>query len=368
MSRPAGLIRAGFPYLKTIGNFTKTSHPYDVALGQEGRIYVLCGGGSGPVSILNLDDEDLGAFGSPDYGFRFPNYKSPYGNDGWPVRDGALLRPCQIIVDTEELIYISDEGTDRISIFNRCGEFLGKWGKRGSKDGELHRPSGIAFDKEENIYVVDTLNHRVQKFSKAGVFLGKWGQFGSDPGEFNMPWGITIDELGRIYIADWRNDRIQVFDPNMRFLFKFGSSGSCVGEFNRPSGLAVDKQGDIYVADTQNNRVQLFTEEGLYVQQFKGDATLSQSFLKPRITPRETYKIRPESGNIGLLQVLVRPRSVRVDDQLNLIIADYESHRIQIYQKNAYEISEDHVALPRRAPTLNPGFKLNPDPSVQYFG
>ncbi len=356
MARPPGLVRTGFPFLKTIGNFTKTSLPYDIALGQEGRIYALCGGGSGPVTITNMEDEDLGAFGSPDYGFRFPNVKRPYGADDWPVRDGALLRPGQIIVDKDELIYISDEGADRISVFNRHGEFLGKWGEHGSDDGQLHRPAGIAFDADEDMYVVDTLNHRVQKFTKDGSFLGSWGRLGTSEREFNMPWGITIDEIGRIYVADWRNDRVQVFDPNMDFIFEFGASGSDNGEFCRPSGVAVDKHGDIYIADTQNNRVQLFNEDGVYVQQFTGDANLSVSYREPMIRPRKTYRRRPETGDLDLVKLLGHPRSVRVDDDFNLIVADYESHRIQVYKKEAFPLGEDQVAPPRRSPTLNPAF------------
>ena len=39
MTRPYGLLRAGFPYLRTIGEFTNTSWPLDIAFGKEGRLY-----------------------------------------------------------------------------------------------------------------------------------------------------------------------------------------------------------------------------------------------------------------------------------------------------------------------------------------
>ena len=352
MTRPAGMIRAGFPYVKTIGSFTKTSIPYDLALGQEGRIYVIGGGNSGPISIIDLDDGDHGAFGAPDFGFRYPNHKCAQGNQDWPVRDGAILRPCQIIVDEDELVYVSDEGADRISIFNRQGEFLGKWGEHGSGDGQLDRSAGIAFDANENMYVVDALNHRVQKFTKDGKFIGKWGTFGTGNGEFNMPWGITIDELGDIYIGDWRNDRVQKFDSNMNFIFKFGKSGSGDGEFNRPSGIAVDKDGDIYVADTENNRVQLFTQDARFVQQFTGDAIISKSTLDRMFTGNKLSRRLRESGSLDLEKLLGRPRSVRVDDEGHLFIADYECFRIQVYKKHAFPLGEDEIAPPLRSPVL----------------
>ena len=37
----AGLLRAGFPYEKTIGMHTSSWYPIDIALGGEGRVYCL---------------------------------------------------------------------------------------------------------------------------------------------------------------------------------------------------------------------------------------------------------------------------------------------------------------------------------------
>ena len=273
MPRPYGLLRAGFPYLKSLGEFINTSFPHDIAFGKEGRIYVLCLGNSGPIAIINMEDEDLGSFGAPDFGFRLPSHKCTPGNSDWPVRDGAILWPVQIIVDAAELIYVSDEGAHRITVYDRTGEFHGKWGKFGSEDGEFNRPSGIAFDNDENMYVVDTLNHRVQKFTKDGRFLSKFGSYGTGSCEMNMPWGIHVDELGDVYVVDWRNDRVQKFDADGNFIFGFGISGSGDGEFNRPTGVAVDSDGDIYVCDRGNNRVQLFDAEGRFVQKFHGEGT-----------------------------------------------------------------------------------------------
>lgn len=41
MARPVGLLRAGFPYLKTLGMRRITNFPYDVAFGKDDVIYVL---------------------------------------------------------------------------------------------------------------------------------------------------------------------------------------------------------------------------------------------------------------------------------------------------------------------------------------
>ena len=330
------MLRAGFPYVKTLGMRFVTDFPVDVAIGGDGVVYVLCRykvDGDFLIRKLTYDDEDLGTIGTLGTG------------------DGSCLWPVTIIADQEDNLYISDEASHQIAIFSRDGAFLGKWGEEGDGDGQLNRPSGMAFDAEENVFVVDTLNHRVQKFTKDGKFLMTWGGFGSGEGQFNMPWGITVDELGDVYVADWRNDRIEKFTADGEFIFELGTSGNGDGEFNRPTGLAVDKDGDIYVADCGNNRVQLFSAEGRYVQKFVGDATLSmlaREYMMTNAVPlrlRETVCLEPQK----LFRI---PRSVRVDGQGRMFVPEQGCYRIQVYQKEAIPLEPHQVVPPLRSPTL----------------
>ena len=59
-----------------------------------------------------------------------------------------------------------------------------------------------------------------------------------------------------------------------------------------------------------------------------------------------------EMGKLEQEKYLRRPRSVRVDQELRLFVADYESYRIQIYQKDAIPLDEGTLAEPIRNPTL----------------
>ena len=334
MGRPYALLRAGFPYLKTVGMRRWTNQPMDVAFGGEGRIYVLCRSENlAQIARLTWDDENLG----------------PICGKG--TEDGNFIWPVTLIVDREENLIVSDEALHRITTLNKDGEFLGKWGEHGDGDGQLNRPSGVAFDAEENIYVVDTLNHRVQKFTKDGKFLMKWGHYGDGDGEFSMPWGITVDELGDVYVVDWRNDRIQKFTADGEFIFKFGKSGSGDGAFNRPTGVAVDTDGDIYVADCGNDRVQLFSAAGRYVEKFTGDATLSKPAREYLMTNALPLRLR-EMTCLEPQKRLRSPKSVRVDDQGRMYVPDYNSFRVQVYQKEAIPLEAGQVLPALRAPQL----------------
>ena len=336
MGRPYALLRAGFPYIKTLGTRSVTDYPADVAIGGDGVLYVLCRyniDGDFLVRKLTYEEEDMGSIGTRGTG------------------DGSCLWPVSIIANHEDNLYISDEASHQIVMFSKDGDFLGKWGQEGDGDGQLSRPSGLAFDADENIYVVDTLNHRVQQFTKDGKFLRKWGGFGNGEGQFNMPWGITVDELGDVYVADWRNDRIEKFSADGEFIFQLGSSGSEDGEFKRPSGVAVDQDGDIYVADCGNNRVQLFSAEGRYIQKFTGDATLSEMARRYILANSLPLRLR-EMVNLEPQKLFRSPKSVRLDRQGRMFVPEEESYRIQVYQKDVIRLEPDQIAPALRSPRL----------------
>src|SRR6266571_7365402 len=122
--------------------------------------------------------------------------------------DGSFMWPTSIALDQAGNVYVADEWFNRISIFTKDGDWIGKWGTPGTGDGAINRPSGLAFGADDNLYVVDSRNNRIQVFTKEGKFLFKWGGSGSGDGEFSIPWGIDIDKNGDVYVADWRNDRM----------------------------------------------------------------------------------------------------------------------------------------------------------------
>ena len=333
MARPYALLRAGFPFHATLGHRRLTNFPVDVAFGSEGKLYTLCRKAGGNIQRMNWDDEDLGVIGS----------------DG--ADDGQFTWPVQIIRDSEEILYVSDEALNRITIYHNDGTYLGKWGEQGDGDGQFDKPAGIAFDSDENIWVADAMNHRVQKYAKDGRFLMQFGGFGTGEGAFNMPWGIHVDELDDIYVSDWRNDRVQKFDAEGKFIFELGSSGSDNGQFNRPTGVAVDAHGDIYVADWGNDRIQQFASTGRYLDKFTGDGTLGKAGMAYiRANPR-VLRLR-ESTSLEPGKQLRGPTSVRVDDQFRMYAADYGTHRIQVYKKEAYPLTEDEIGEELTAPTM----------------
>ena len=336
---PYGLLRAGFPFLKTIGMRRITNYPYDVAIESDERIYVLLRSmGTAVIRVWFFDDaerlpgtfEDIGSFGRDD------------GQFTWPV---------SIILDSDKNIVVSDEALDRISFFSRDGEFLKSWGTSGSMVGHLSGPSGITFNHNNNILIADTKNHRIQEFTPDGEPVSSWGQYGDGPGELKMPWGLDTDNSGNVYVSDWGNNRICKFTQQGDFISYFGEEGTGNGSLSGPSGIAVDKYGDTFVADTGNNRVQLFNKEGRYVQQFIGDATLARSAREYMLTNASSNRLR-DMADLEIQKRLRDPRSVRIDDKGRLYIPDHRSFRVQIYQNEVIPLDETQFGPPRRSRSL----------------
>ena len=329
MTFPHALLRAGFPFVKTLGMRRSTYFPADLAVGED-RVYVVVRLeiGNPYVRVVSQDDDDLGA-----------------------LAQKGLVWPAGILLSPDGRLFVSDEGTHEIVVLDpESGDEVRRFGERGSAPGQLDRPSLMTWDADGNILVAEGRNHRIQRLTPDGESLATYGEFGDGPGQFNMPWGVATDAEGAIYVGDWRNDRVQKLSPDGEPLLIVGSSGSGEGQLNRPAGVAVDAHGDIYVADRDNNRVLLFDKTGRYVERFLGDATLGKMGLAYIMANPKVLRLR-EMIPLEEQKRLRRPTSVRVVGD-RLYIADTGRMRVQVYEKQAIPLTEAEIMTTPGAPTL----------------
>ena len=336
MNVPHALFRCGFPYVKTLGMRRVTSGALDATPGPDNLVYVLvradAGIGGSCVRVLNWEDDDLGTLGSTGNG------------------DGNFQWPTKLILDQDQNLIISDEALNRITVMGKDGSFISKWGEYGCDKGQINHPSSIALDQQENILVVDSFNHRIQKFTKGGDYITHWGEYGSGEGQLNFPWGIATREDGHVFVADWRNNRIQEFTADGEFVRQFGSSPDDISGLNRPAGLAVDEDGDVYVADRNNHRVAIFDAQGRYVQQILGDSQLMGMARQYVRTNPVVLRLR-EMSRLDDQKHFRFPVSVTIAKGL-LWVADYGSHRVQVYKKDSERLEPHELEAPRNSPKL----------------
>jgi DNA-binding beta-propeller fold protein YncE len=121
---------------------------------------------------------------------------------------GQFIRPHNVVIDKDGLVYIADRENHRIQIFDPNGKFITMW-------NNIHRPDGIALDKDGNFFIGELngidgmegcpgLGHRVSVYNLKGQLQTRFGdpEEGEGPTQFIAPHGVAVDSEGSLYVGD----------------------------------------------------------------------------------------------------------------------------------------------------------------------
>ncbi|PYI84021.1 MAG: hypothetical protein DME26_13875, partial [Verrucomicrobia bacterium] len=267
---------AGYGSADGTGSAARFNHPFGVAVGSAGNVYVADRGNymvrkitpDGVVTTLagrlpQFDGDDK-RLGSTDGTGSEAQFWSPYG----------------VAVDSTANVYVADSYDNTIRKVTPTGvvtTLAGRAGSVGSADGtgsaaRFYNPSGVAVDSVGNVYVADTDNNTIRKVSPTGVVTtlagnaaitnvfgypeGGFADGGGSAARFNGPGGVAVDSADNVYVADTANHTIRKVTPAgvvTTLAGRAGSDGSADGtgsaaRFSNPSGVAVDGAGNVYVA------------------------------------------------------------------------------------------------------------------------
>ena len=147
-------------------------------------------------------------------------------------------------VDSQDNIWVVDEGSDTIIKFNPEGRVTMILGRRpefplnGIEPSVraadpappyiFNRQTDVAIDAAGNIFVAEGyVNSRVIKYDKNGRFIKQVGHRGSGPGpEFNLVHAVVVDAKGNVYVGSRSDQRIVVFDNDLNYKTEFNNVGS----------------------------------------------------------------------------------------------------------------------------------------------
>jgi len=335
---------AGFAGDDGPSNAALLSHPYGLAVDVQGNLYI-ADLGNARVRKVSADGIIRTVAGGGTI--------APGGNgDGGPATSAQLLEPRNVAVDLDSTLYISDFGAHRIYRVSPGGVLTtlagtGTAGFSGDNGAgplaQLNSPAGLASDSKGSLYIADSANNRIRRLYQGvittvynvieptgvavdltgSLFIAASGYLGT---QFKSITGIpsasdvAVDRAGNIYATTGQYVRKVAIGGTVVTIAGSGAAPYFGGDdgpatsarLHSPSGLTVDVAGNWYIADTANNRVRRINPAGVITTiAGTGDAG--------------------STGDNGLatLAELNSPRSVAVDSQHNVYIADTGNNSIR---------------------------------------
>jgi DNA-binding beta-propeller fold protein YncE len=169
-----------------------------------GHVFVSDGYGNSRVHKYTPDGKPLKSWGEP-------------GTD-----PGQFNLPHNIATDRDGLVYVADRENHRVQIFDGDGRFQGQW-------HDMHRPCGLYADKRDaDLFFIGELGSampvtdntpnigpRITVVNRTGERVCRFGGPGEKPGEFNAPHSVVVDSRGDIYVGEvaWTNTGSKLIPP-----------------------------------------------------------------------------------------------------------------------------------------------------------
>lgn len=215
--------------------------------------------------------------------FAKPENYSLSGQD--PVSDahsGSMVSPAFLTPSINNSVIISNEEGKSLYKINQNGTIDWVISEKSAQPYGFWHISGIGSDFSGNVYVSDEVTSRILVFDKNGGYKETWGEAGEKKGEFNSPGAIAVLSSGkkaddRIIICDTGNDRVQIFN----------TSGGCVGGFVVPNTV----HGSIQ-ADLQKQNSSPVLSDLRYV---KPDSGANPRFVERTFTIQSSNQVIPVS-------------------------------------------------------------------------
>lgn len=166
--------------------------------------------------------------------------------------------PYAVHIDEDNRLYLIDQSTRRIKVFDRDFKLIRLVGQA----GQYSAPSDLCTNEENSIFVCDAGTHRILKYNEQGQFLLAWGGLGSEQGQLKCPACISTLNDRRLAVSDWGNHRVEIFTYDGDHLLSVGQRGKLLAEFQRPLGLVFDANASkLFVCDEGNDRVMIFNQD-----------------------------------------------------------------------------------------------------------
>jgi sugar lactone lactonase YvrE len=182
----------------------------------------------------------------------------------------GLGRPLSIAV-TSTRIYVGDEATGSVGVYDTSWNLLGKLG---AGNGEFQLPGYIALSPgggTPRVHVADSRAHQVKVYTNL-TRVATLGGPGTTDGKFDFPTGVWVATNGNVFVVDQNNDRVQVFNAAGSYLSQFplGTPLDFDAKSGRSQGITGDASGRLYIADSFQGEIKSFDTAGNFLALLAG--------------------------------------------------------------------------------------------------
>jgi hypothetical protein len=174
---------------------------------------------------------------------------------------GLPLTPQGLIHNSKGDLLVTDYEQHHIYCFTSEGKYKFHFGYWGNSPAAFKYPANLATDSQNNIYVIDEGNGVIKKFDPMGNFLLQFQE-----GIVGHVFSLSIDSRDRIHVADRDNNRVTVFDTTGKEipqLFSAEQSKNLKG----PCGIFCLKEGGIIIGDRSEFLLKHFDANGNLINQ-----------------------------------------------------------------------------------------------------
>ena len=299
-----------------------------------------------------------------------------FAGDGGPASEALLNRPYGLAVDSANRLYVADLGNGRVRRISPDGVITTIAGGGQNRPGggsadplaAKFTPRNVAVGRDGTVYFSDFADHRIFKVTPEGRIQHVAGA--GSPGyeadsrpaataRLNAPAGLAVDASGALYVADSGNRRIRrIQNGIITTVIDHGKSGPGL---SAPTGVAVDAWGNLLVADSGEGQVRArlswgeivtlatagrsATPEGVRLNEVRdvavdaaGNVYIAARSRVFRLAAGQRLGLLAGTGSFGfsgdggpaLEARLYFPRSVAVDADGRLYIADQRNRRVRI--------------------------------------
>ena len=235
---------------KTQAGESAMEKPIGIAIDKEGNLLVAEYGGH-KIRKIDSKGQIVTIAGSGVDGF-----KNGFG------REAEFCNPRSIALDKKGNIYVADEYNNSIRKISFDGTVSTLAGSKtpGFSDGfsdtaAFNRPCSIVCDREDNLFVADLMNDRIRKISRFGGVSTIALKFRDSAKKHGLksPHSLAIDDKNNLYVADNSEERIKVIDREgyVTAVSLNGYESNSDVKFSGDVNIALTRNGELIVSDSQ---------------------------------------------------------------------------------------------------------------------